>query len=149
VPAGVTLKGHSLRSVNIQPTIATQNNDAILLNGESTVEDITVRNFYSPGYAFKFAPGFTVTSRSPYVRNISVITKGTVTSASDPRGFDQGDAGQGAYLDGSVATASSREAGCLFHSVTFITPGVDALTITNGVRVEWLNCFTYFADRGL
>lgn len=149
VPAGVTLKGHSLRSVNIQPTIATQNNDAILLNGESTVEDITVRNFYSPGYAFKFAPGFTVTSRSPYIRNISVITKGSVTSVSDPRGFDQGDAGQGAYLDGSVATASSREAGCLFHSVTFITPGVDALTITNGVRVEWLNCFTYFADRGL
>lgn len=149
VPVGVTLKGHSLRSVNIEPTNATQNNDAILLNGESTVEDITVRNFYSPGYAFRFAPGFTVTSRSPYIRNISVITKGSVTSSSDPRGFDQGDAGQGAYLDGSVATASSREAGCLFHSVTFITPGVDALTITNGVRVEWLNCFTYFADRGL
>ena len=27
----------------------------------------------------------------------------------------------------------------LFRPVTFITPGVDALTMTNGVRVEWLN----------
>ena len=37
----------------------------------------------------------------------------------------------------------------LFHSSTFITPGVDAITITNGSRVEWLNSFTYFANRGL
>ena len=149
IPAGVTLKGHSLRSVNIQPTVATQNNDAVLLNGESTIEDVTIRNFFAPGYAFRFAPGYTVTSRSPYIRNISVITQGSVTSGADPRGFDEGDAGRGAYLDGSVASAGSREAGCLFHSVTFITPGVDALTITNGVRVEWLNCFTYFANKGL
>lgn len=149
VPAGVTVKGHSLRSVNIEPTVGTQNNDAFLLNGQCTVEDITVRNFYAPGYAFKFAPNFNVTSRSPYVRNVSVITQGSVTSGADPRGFDEGDAGGGAYLDGSVANSASREAGCLFHSVTFITPGVDALTITNGTRVEWLNCFTYFANRGL
>ena len=149
VPQGVTVKGHSIRSVNIEPTAGTETNNAFLLNGEVTIEDVTVRNFFSPGYAFSYASGFTVTSRSPYIKNVSVITKGSVTSSSDPRGFDQGDAGRGAYLDGSVATASSREAGCLFHSVTFITPGVDALTITNGVRVEWLNCFTYFANRGL
>jgi hypothetical protein len=37
----------------------------------------------------------------------------------------------------------------LFHSVTFITPGVDGLTATNGARIEWLNCFTYFANKGL
>jgi len=148
VPAGVTVKGHSLRSVNIKPSIATQNNDAFLLNGEVTVEDITVKDFFT-GYAFKFAPGFTVTSRSPYVRNVSVITSGSVTSGSDPRGFAAGDAGKGAYIDGAVASVSSREASCLFHSVTFITPGVDALVITNGARVEWLNCFTYFANRGM
>lgn len=149
IPSNVTLKGHSLRSVKIVPTVATQNNDAILLNGESTVEDLTIADFYSPGYAFKFAPGFTVTTRSPYVRNVSVITEGSVTSVADPRGFDAGDAGRGAYLDGAVATSTSREASGLFHSVTFITPGVDAITITNGTRVEWLNCFTYFANRGL
>ena len=154
IPAGVTVKGAGIRSVDIRPTPATQSNDAFLLNGETTVEDITISNFFydsinDTGYAFRFDLGFTVTSRSPYVRNISVITQGSVTSGSDPRGFDAGDAGRGAYLDGAVAESASREAGCLFHSVTFITPGVDALTITNGVRIEWLNCFTYFAGRGM
>ena len=37
----------------------------------------------------------------------------------------------------------------LFHSATFITPGVDAISMTNGVRVEWLNSFTYFANRSI
>ncbi|MDB4348947.1 hypothetical protein OAA64_01335 [bacterium] len=148
IPVGVTVKGHTMRGVNITPAPGTQNNDAFLLNGETTVEDVTIKDFYN-GYAFKFAPGYTVTTRSPYIRNVSVITQGSVTTASDPRGFNQGDAGKGAYLDGSVATSGSRESGCLFHSVTFITPGVDGLTVTNGTRVEWLNCFTYFANRGL
>lgn len=149
VPAGVTVKGHGIRAVKIVPTVNTQNYNAFLLNGETTVEDLTVADFYSPGYAFRFEPGFTVTSRSPYVRNVTVITKGSVTTEEDPRGFNQGDAGKGAYLDGSVATAGSKEASCLFHSVTFITPGVDCIELTNGVRVEWLNCFTYFANRSI
>ena len=238
VPAGVTVKGHSLRSVKITPTTTTRYNDAFLLNGQTTVEDLTVADFYSGGnffelqalsiagvarfnvgtapfahtyvsggtvtinsieypvntatydhtngdlviyytglagtpgttafvsglifscnggnrtfpdngYAFRFATDFQVDSRSPYIRNVSVITKGSVVSGSDPRGFDAGDAGKGAYVDGAYATANSREASMLFHSVTFITPGVDGLTVTNGARVEWLNCFTYFANRGM
>ena len=154
VPAGVTVKGHSLRSVNISPTAGTNNNDAFLLNGEVTIEDLTIKDFFfnsgaNEGYAFKFANNFTVTTRSPYIRNVSVITAGSVTSGSDPRGFAQGDAGKGAYLDGQVAHSSSKEAGCLFHAVTFITPGVDALSFTNGTRIEWLNSFTYFAAKGL
>ena len=80
-----------------------------------TVEDLTIKDFYynsgtNVGHAFKFAPSFKVTSRSPYIRNVTVITKGSVTNASDPRGFNQGDAGKGAYLDGSVAHADSKEA---------------------------------------
>ena len=73
----------------------------------------------------------------------------SVYSASDPRGFNQGDAGKGALIDGAVLDSASLEASMLFHSCTFITPGVDAITMTNGVRVEWLNSFTYFANRGL
>ena len=237
VPAGVTVKGESLRSVKIVPTTATRYNDAFLLNGETTVEDITVADFYSGGafqattaagagtatlnvgtapfahayvsggtitfggsdyaitnavythgtgqlvithagpdagvgtstfiknivfscnggnrtfpdngYAFRFATDFEVTSRSPYVKNITVITKGSTTTVEDPRGFNAGDAGKGAYVDGAYATANSKEAAMLFHSVTFITPGVDGLTATNGARIEWLNSFTYFANRGL
>ncbi|MGY8868033.1 MAG: hypothetical protein ACKVJK_20705, partial [Methylophagaceae bacterium] len=125
-----------------------------LLNGEVTVEDLTVKDFFfnsgaNEGYAFKFATNITVTSRSPYIRNVTVITAGSVVSSGDPRGFDQGDAGCGAFLDGQVAHANSKEAGCLFHAVTFITPGVNGLSITNGTRVEWLNSFTYFASKGL
>ena len=237
VPAGVTVKGESLRSVKIVPTTATRYNDAFLLNGETTVEDITVADFYSGGafqattaagagtatlnvgtapfahayvsggtitfggsdyaitnavythgtgqlvithagpdagvgtstfiknivfscnggnrtfpdngYALRFATDFEVTSRSPYVKNITVITKGSTTTVEDPRGFNAGDAGKGAYVDGAYATANSKEAAMLFHSVTFITPGVDGLTATNGARIEWLNSFTYFANRGL
>jgi hypothetical protein len=149
VPVGVAVKGTGIRSVTVQPTALTQSNNAFLLNGETTVSDLTVKDFYAPGYAFSFAPGFTVSTRSPYVQNITVLTKGSVTSPTDPRGFDEGDAGGGAYVDGSLATSASKEASMLFHSVTFITPGVDALTMTNGVRVEWLNSFTYFANKGL
>ena len=237
VPAGVTVKGQGIRGVTVKPTTATRYNDAFLLNGETTIEDLTVSDFYSGGafhdttaasagsatlnvgtapfahayvsggtitfggndyaisnavythgtgqlvithagpdagvgtttfikdivfscnggnrtfpdngYAFRFATDFEVTSRSPYIKNVSVITKGSVTSASDPRGFDAGDAGKGVYVDGAYATINSKEAAMLFHSATFITPGVDALTATNGARIEWLNSFTYFANRSL
>jgi cytoskeletal protein CcmA (bactofilin family) len=235
VPVGVTIKGQGIRSVKIVPTTDTRYHDAFHLNGETTIEDITIADFYSGGdlfevtsasagsttvnvgiaptahtyvtggsitiggldyaitgatythttgvltvthtagtatpgndvflsglefscnggtrifpdngYAFKFATDFEVTSRSPYIKNITVITKGSTTTAEDPRGFNAGDAGKGAYIDGAYATANSKEAAMLFHSATFITPGVDAIVTTNGARIEWLNSFTYFANR--
>lgn len=154
VPAGVTVIGEGIRAVKIIPTAGTNNNDAFVLQGETSVMNLTVADFYydninNTGWAFRFANNFKVTSRSPYVKNISVITKGSVTSAGDPRGFDQGDAGRGALLDGEVATADSREASMLFHSVTFITPGGIGLQATNGARIEWLNSFVYFADKAI
>ena len=149
VPERVTISGEDIRNCVIKPTTGTNTNNAFELNQNCTIENITIKDFYSPGYAFTFANGITISERSPYVRNVTVITKGSVVSASDPRGFDEGDAGGGAYIDGSVSGNADLEASMLFHSATFITPGVDAITITNGVRVEWLNSFTYFANRGL
>ena len=161
VPKGVTIQGDSIRGVEVMPTSATQSNDCFLLNSDTTIENLTVKDFFynstdDTGYAFRFADGMSTTigdnsnpGRSPYIRNITVLTKGSTTSASDPRGFDAGDAGKGALVDGSVVAQNSRSASMLFHSVTFITPGVDALTITNGVRVEWLNSFSYFANSHL
>ena len=154
IPTGVALKGISLRSVTLVPDVTTQYNNIFLLNGQTTVDNITIADFYydsilDTGYAFSFAPGFKVTSRSPYIQNITVITKGTVITADDPRGFASGDAGKGALVDGSVVDTSTNEATLLFNSVTFITPGVNALTMTNGVRIEWLNSFVYFANIGL
>jgi len=154
VPVGVTVKGESLRSVTVQPTVGTVDKDAFLLNGETTVEDLTISNYQynsgnNTGYAFRFANNFTVTTKSPYVKNVTVISRGSVTSAGDPYGFDSNDAGKGALLDGSVANILSKEAACLFSNVTFFTPNQECLSATNGARVEWLNCFTYFADKGM
>ena len=161
VPTGVSIRGDGIRAVKIQPSAQTNTQDAFILNGEVTIEDLTVTGFYyssgtNTGHAFRFnstgaddSTGFQITSRSPYIRNVSVITQGSVTTAQDPRGFGSGDAGRGAYLDGAVATPASNEASCLFQNATFITPGVDAITLTNGVRVEWLNSFTYFAFRSI
>ena len=246
VPVGVSVAGNGIRAVTVKPTTATRYNDAFLLNGETTVGDLTVKDFYSGGnffevtgtgagtitinvgttdqahsyvsggtielsnsytksgsvatitnavytestgvlvlthsgfsgtapttsdivfikditfscsgdnrvfpdngYALRFATDFEVTTRSPYIKNISVITSGSTTTVEDPRGFNAGDAGKGALVDGAYATQDSREASMLFHSVTFITPGVETFKATNGVRIEWLNSFTYFADKGL
>lgn len=154
VPVGVTVKGMGIRSVTIRPDTASTDKDVFLLNGETTIEDITISGYQynsgaNTGHAFRFAPNMTVTTRSPYIRNITVITSGTVTSGADPRGYLAGDAGRGAYLDGNVVNAASKEATMLFHSATFICPGVDAITMTNGVRVEWLNSFTYFAAKSM
>ena len=149
VPSNVTVMGEDIRTVIIKPTVSTQSNDVFYLDGESTVCYLTIKDFYSPGYAFKFLTGGIISTRSPYVHNITVITKGSVTSASDPRGFAQGDAGSGAYLNGAVLDNASLPASALFHSVTFITPNSNGLEITNDVRIEWLNCFTYFADKGI
>ena len=335
VPQGVTVRGAGIRAVTVKPTVSTNTQDCFLLNGETTIDDLSVVDFYynsvtDTGYAFRFAPGFTVTSRSPYVQNVSVITEpgtgteipasvvhgtGPISTSSystfgftirasdygdiggyitayapltaviqsgyiDPPGYytvtsievdptntdnwfihtaeefnpsqpglsltlysvgasfivsnalfaeagyyyldynksdlpvdfgttvgtnwiytvdvnyyggtsyiidsisDQGTrwrinftqtiatpslgqvlfvspvapdgtpviplpAGKGALVDGSVANPDSKEASMLFHSCTFITTEVDALTMTNGVRVEWLNSFTYFANKGL
>ena len=154
VPPHVTVSGEDIRNVIIKPTVATQDQDAFLMQGDVTVENITIKDFYynsttNTGHAFRFTPNGLVSTRSPYIRNITVITKGSVTNTSDPRGFAAGDAGKGALIDGNELDGDSLEASMLFHSCTFITPGVDAITMTNGVRVEWLNSFTYFANRGL
>lgn len=149
VPSQVSISGEDLRNTIIKPTVATQSNDAFLIEDNVTIENITIKDFYSPGYAFRFTLGGLVNARSPYVRNVTVITQGSTTSATDPRGFAAGDAGKGAYIDGAELDSASLEASMLFHSCTFITPGVDCITMTNGVRVEWLNSFTYFANRGL
>jgi len=149
VPTNVTITGEDIRNTVIKPTLATNTANAFLVDGEVTIENLTIKDFYSPGYAFAFKTNATITSRSPYIRNVSVITKGSVTSITDPNGYDQGDAGKGVLVDGASVTSSSQEASMLFHSVTFITPGVESVKLTNGVRVEWLNSFVYFAQQGI
>ncbi len=153
IPQGVILRGHDQRNTIIYPASSQSTTDIFLLNGETGVSDLTIKDYFYDnandiGYAFRFAPGGKVTTRSPYIQNITVSTKGSTVSAADPLGFIAGDAGRGILADGAVLAADTREASLLFHAITLIVPNADALVMTNGVRIEWLNSFTYFANRG-
>ena len=154
VPADITIQGDSIRSVEIYPTTETQSNDAFVFQGGSNVENVTVKDYYynsdaDTGYAFRFADDYVSGTRSPYIRNVTILTKGTATSPSDPRGYDSGDAGRGALIDGRNVNENSTNATMLFQSATFFTPGVECIVMRNGVRVEWLNSFVYFASKGM
>ena len=154
VPNRVSIMGDEIRSVTVKPAAGSESKDVFHLDDSTSISKLTIKDYQynsgnNTGYAFRFAPNAVITNRSPYIQDVTIITSGTVTSASDPRGFAQGDAGKGAWIDGAELNSASVEASMLFHSATFITPGVDAITMTNGVRVEWLNSFSYFANRGL
>jgi hypothetical protein len=143
VPENTTITGDDIRNTIIRPNTSSQGEDIFQLNQNTLVENITITDFYynavdNTGYAFRFAANAILVDRSPYVKNITVITSN-----------DGGVAGHGAWIDGSEVNSASTHASMLFHNATFITPEVDCITMTNGVRVEWLNSFTYFANRGL
>jgi len=154
VPANVTVKGSGIRSVTIKPTQAGRFNDAFLMNDASMVSDLSLVGYqysstHDRGYGFRFATNAGIVTKSPYVQNVTVITHGSNRPADDPRGFASGDAGKGALIDGSVLDTASPRASMLFNAVTFITPGVDGITMKNNSRAEIIDCFSYFADTGI
>ena len=166
VPAGVSVIGKGIRAVTIEPDSSSEFKDCFLLNAGTTVSNLTVRDFFydstvNEGYAFRFAPGYNASDRSPYIQNVSVITKEVSAAMPAGRGaLVDGDAtnpaispffigGEGGGPPGGGGTSGSITASMLFHSVTFIVPNSIGLYMTNGVRVEWLNSFTYFASKGL
>jgi hypothetical protein len=149
IPQGATVIGGGIRSTTIRPTLATNTQTAFLLNGETTLSDFNVTGFYKPGYAFKFAPGAKITTKSPYIERISVLTKGSTTSASDPYGYSAGDAGNGAYIDAGVLDPTSLEPAMLWNEATFIVPNATGFYMTNGARAELLNGFFYFAETAI
>jgi hypothetical protein len=153
IPDGVTVRGAGIRSVLIQPSPATNTQNGFVLNGDTHVSDLTIGGILynaglDRGYAIVCASNWNAT-RSSYVERVTVLNRGSVTSLSDPYGFAQGDAGRGAKLDGSISSASSYEAAVLFNECTFFTPNQIGLYMTNGIRVELLNSFFYFASEAI
>jgi hypothetical protein len=155
VPAGVTIVGAGIRATSIKPTVGTNDLDGFYLAEGVVIQDLTVKDmFYNSGndtgYAFAFNPaGTTVALRSPYLYNITVLNKGSTTSSSDPYGYVAGDAGRGIKADGQYISRSSIEAALLCNEITIFSPNQIGLLMTNGIRVEWLNCFTYFCADGI
>ena len=153
VPDGVAVRGAGLRATNIYPTTATNDLDCFIMNGDTTVSELTVKDmFYNSGndtgYAFVGANDWN-SERSAYIQRVTVLNKGSTTSASDPYGYDAGDAGRGAKLDGAIANANTLETSILFNECTFIVPNSIGILLTNGVRCEWQNSFIYFANEGI
>ena len=58
-----------------------------------------------------------------------MLTQGSVTSASDPNGYDPGDAGKGVPVDGASVTSSGPKKQVCYLSVTFITPELKVLNL--------------------
>lgn len=113
LPPNVSIVGTELRNVNVFPTSYTLSEDVFHLTDSNNIVNLTVKNFYfdsNKGYAFRYSPGTTISNRSPYIQNCTVITHGTATSVDDPLGFNSGDAGRGAYIDGAELDSSSIEA---------------------------------------
>ena len=100
IPDGVHIKGSDLRTTTIIPTGGTNNNNCFILNGDVTISDVTIKDMFydsvnDEGYAFVCANNWN-SERSAYLNRITVLNKGSTTSAADPYGFDAGDAGRGA-----------------------------------------------------
>ena len=160
IPKNVTLRGDGVRATMIMPTDVTRTQNIFYVDNGVTLSDFTVsRGLYDSsadtGYAFQYNPaGIAITTRSPYLQNITVLNKGSVVGAQDPYGFDSPDnppvsylAGRGARFDGQYVNGpNSLEPGVLFNEVTFFTPNTQGTILTNGVRAEYLNSFHYFAS---
>ena len=134
IPDGVTLRGTNLRSTSVRPTNATNDNNAFILSGDAHISDLTIKEFFynssnDTGYAFVVVSNMNST-QSPYIERVTVNTKGSVTSGSDPYGYAQGDAGRGAKLDGANLNAASLQSSVLFNECTFITPNQVGVTVS-------------------
>ena len=101
------------------------------------------------GYAICYQPGADIQLRSAYVKNVTILNRGSTVTADDPYGFDAGDAGRGIIVDGSKVAAGSIEPAMLFSDVTIFAPANVGLVLKDGARAEWLNSFVYFADFGI
>ena len=146
VPEFVSVIGTDIRNTVVTPTSGTSDKDIFHLSDKTVISNLTIKDFTynntnNTGYAFRFAPNAVMSDRSPYIQDVTVLTNPTTPGGSD--------AGRGAWIDGDELNSTSPRATMLFHSCTFISPGADVINMTNGVRVEWLNSFTYYANRGL
>jgi len=159
VPENVSVAGEGLRATQIKPSAATRDLDCFRVDGGVVIESLTIREMEynstnDTGYAIRYKPTASVSIRSAYIKDITVANFGSsvrlgTNGADDVYGFDAGDAGRGALVDGASISPGSIEPAMLFDSVTFIVPNSSGLIMTNGARVEWLNCFTYFAHEAI
>ena len=155
VPAGLTIKGAGQRATIIRPTVPTQQNDGFRLNDSTTIEDLTISGFQSPTvgsspYVFQLSTSADIQTKSPYITRITIVNKGSVTTATDPYGYNAPNkGGAGIKIDGSLVTPTSIEAAILLNEVTMFVAGSVGIEMTSGARCEMVNSFIYFASQAI
>ena len=157
---GVNVKGQGIRSTQIKPTSGTRTQNCFQFRGAALVQELTIRemeydSINDRGYAFCYDESTSANfTRGPYVMNVTVLNFGSsvrlgLNSPDDPYGFNAGDAGRGVKADGQYVSRSAIEPSFLLNEATFFCPGQTAIVLTNGIRMEYLNSFTYLADKAI
>jgi hypothetical protein len=122
VPAGVSVIGNSLRTVNVIAQNATS--DLFWLNNGTYVKEITIKGYTSPAAGFAFpTAGAGVVTRSPYILNCTSLTT----------------TGTALRVDGSKATGTGAIHAGLF---TIINQGGIGVDISNRGYSQLVNIYT-------
>ena len=131
MPDGVDVKGAGIRSVNIRPDTASTDQDVFLLNGETTIEDLSISGYqYNSGtytgHAFRFASGMTVTTTGDITlsgkltgtasKNLTKIGAGTLKYTAGNSDF----AGTSTVSGGTLLVTAN---GNVFSSSTIVNNG--------------------------
>jgi hypothetical protein len=122
IPAGVSLIGNSLRSVNVIAQNATS--DLFWLTNGTYVKEITIRGYTSPAAGFAFpSAGAGAITRSPYILNCTSLTT----------------TGTAIRIDGSKATGNKSIIAGLF---TIINQNGVGVSISNQGYSQLVNIYT-------
>ena len=132
VPSHVDIIGEDLRNTIIEPTYDTSTNTAFYVEDDVTIENLTIRDFFSPGYAFEFTPNGLVNTRSPYIKNVTVITKGSSADTVVDI-LDGGDATTTVFTE---FVADTPEIGSLTFGLTVPTAVVPTSPVTGTRLIE-------------
>jgi hypothetical protein len=145
VPANVAIVGDNQRTVNVQPTVGTNNTTMFLMsNGSilnkmtfsgmtgwvpgSTPENITTSTI--AGVVVRLNPASPITTKSPYVIECSAICSGAI----------------GALVDGSVHATGAKT--MIFHGYTVISDNGVGYWVKDGGKAEIVSGFTYYCYFG-
>ena len=151
VPVGVSVRGDGLRAVTIQPTTPTKTNDGFILNGEVTIEDLTITGFNfdsvnNTGHAFRFnsngdSSGYAVTSRSPYIRNCTNFMTGSIGMRIN------GDHANAAFTGINSLGQDLKSMVC--DSFTQYNEAGIGVSITNDGYAQLVSIFTIGCEKGI
>jgi hypothetical protein len=130
IPANVSLMGDNLRSVTVQPTVASAN--LFYMRNGTYVWGITIRNYTGKGFSYDPTTPSQNVFVSPYIQN---LTSSTTT-------------GTAVYIDGNSVSSISTKA-MIVGFFTIINRGGIGIDILNSGYSQLVNIYTIACDIGI